>query len=152
MSVSTILNYDRGRLAKCGPHDSLVQAVKKMVNLQVNALAVTKERDQLVGILTDHDIMRALADCDGRLTDEPVTLQMSSKVVTCAPDTKLRQALSLMGKHGIRHLVVTEDEHPVAMLSIRDVLAKIHETEDLEIGVLRDIAVASRAAVSGWQR
>jgi len=119
-----------------------------MVELGVNALAVMDRRGQLVGVLTDHDVMRALADCNGRLTDEPVSLQMSSKVVTCSADTKLTQALSLMGKHGIRHLVVTENKLPIAMLSIRNILAKIHENELLEIEILRDIAVASRAAVT----
>jgi CBS domain-containing protein len=148
MSVKAILNYDRGKLAKCAPDDTLVQAVKRMVKLGVNALVVASTNDKLVGVLTDHDIMRALDDCDGRLTSELVSVQMSSKVITCTPDTKLKEALFLMGKHTIRHLVVVEEEHPVAMLSIRDVLARIHQNEILEIDTLRDIAVASRAAVT----
>lgn len=72
---------------------------------------------------------------------------MSPNVVTCSTDIKFVEALKIMGMHRIRHLVVVEDERPVAILPIREVLSQIHQDDKLEINVLRDMAIALRAAL-----
>jgi len=62
--------------------------------------------------------------------------------------TKLTESLRIMGKHKIRHLVVKEDGRAVAIVSIRDVLSQIHHNDELEVNVLRDIALASRGIIA----
>jgi signal-transduction protein with cAMP-binding, CBS, and nucleotidyltransferase domain len=53
-----------------------------------------------------------------------------------------------MGKHKIRHLVVTEADRAIAIVSIRDVLSQIHHNDELEVNVLRDMALASRGIIA----
>lgn len=148
MSVLNLLGSPAKELLYCSPEDEVLDVVCDLVNNNVNAIAVLDHEKNLVGILTDYDIMRALANACGDLTGFVAREWMTERVIACNFDTKLTDALRLMGKHGIRHLVVTDCGVPVAILGIREVLAKIHEKDELEIRVLRDIAVAARASLA----
>lgn len=148
MSVLNLLGSPAKELLYCSPEDELLDVVCDLVNNNVNAIAVLDHEENLVGILTDYDIMRALANARGDLTGFMAREWMTERVIACNFDTKLTDALRLMGKHGIRHLVVTDCGVPIAILGIREVLAKIHEKDELEISVLRDIAVAARASLA----
>ena len=147
MSVQSLLGKPDLALLACAPHDLLSDACALMVKNKVNAIAVIEDGLHLVGILTDHDVMRALDGRAGKLGVAPVFDWMTDKVITCSPDTKLTQAIRLMGKHGIRHLVVVDGTTPIAVLGIRAVLSKIHEQDEMEINVLRDMAVAHRSSL-----
>lgn len=129
----------------CEPETSLFDAAVEIADLDVNALAVVED-GILAGIITDHDIIRALADAGPDFNVSRVQDWMTSKVVTCALDDKLSQALNLMARHSIRHLVVIEDDQPVAVLGSKDVLTRIHENDDLELRVLRDLARVTHAS------
>ncbi len=148
MSVLNLLGSPARDLLFCSPADELLDVVRDLVNNNANAIAVLDEQETLVGILTDHDVMRALAHSHGDLTGVEVHEWMTDKVITCKYDTKLTAALQMMGKYGIRHLLVTDCGVPVAILGIREVLSKIHEQDELEINVLRDIAVAVRGSLA----
>lgn len=148
MSIKTLLGETTPDLITCRPSDELQVAVERMVENHLNAIAVMDTDGTLVGILTDHDVMRAIYQGKGRLADTQVYAWMTDKVVTCSPETKLTDALQLMGRHGIRHLVVTDLARPLAVVGIRKILAKIHEYDELEVKVLRDIAIAARASLA----
>lgn len=129
----------------CEPTTSLFDAAVEIAELDVNALAVVED-GQLVGIITDHDIIRALADSGPGFGGSKVQDWMTSKVVTCSLEDKLSKALNLMAAHGIRHLVVVEGDRPVAVLGSKEVLTRIHENDDLELRVLRDLARVTQAS------
>lgn len=148
MSIKSLINADVTHLTRCMPDDFLDEAIAKMVNANRNAIAVMDGADHLCGILTDHDIIRAVHDLQNKaraIEHEHVSNWMTNRVITCDVKTKLSTALQLMGRNKIRHLILTENALPVAIASIRDILAKIHEDDELEANVLRDIAVAARA-------
>ena len=111
MSVLNLLGRPADDLLYCAPWNDLVDVARTLVAKNVNAIAVLDEKEQLVGILTDHDIMKALAHGNGELGQEEVHNWMSNKVITCPTETTLSGTLRLMGKHSIRHLVVTEARH-----------------------------------------
>lgn len=143
MSVADLLG--QGEDFVCArPDQHLLDAARLMVSRNANALAVLAPDGKLAGILTDHDVMRALVSGDGDIEGQQVGAWMTHNVVTCAADARLDEALGKMGRHRIRHLVVVADGRPVGVLGIRALLAKIHQQDELEINVLRDVAVASR--------
>jgi CBS domain-containing protein len=145
MTVKSMIDLDTHPLA-CGAQDlTLKQAIERMVDMHVNALAILSHDQSLAGIITDHDVMRALYKNSGQLEDSIVGDWMSPHVKTCSVSTKLAEAMKQMGRHKIRHLVVEEDGKPLAIIGIRALLAKIHEIDEMEINVLRDIAVARSA-------
>ena len=151
MSLKSIIATDKKPLIHCMPSDFIDEAMSMMIDAGRNAVAVMERGNQLRGILTDHDIIRAVHDAQSKKQDiAALQIQdwMTSKVITCSVDTKLTESLSLMGKHKIRHLVVTEADRAIAIVSIRDVLSQIHHNDELEVNVLRDMALASRGIIA----
>lgn len=123
----------------------MLTALYLMVDLGVNALAVIGDGDELSGIITDHDVMRGLVANKGHLaSDTTVSNWMTRKVITCDAGTKPDAALRLMGRHKIRHLILMENQKPIGILGIRDLLSKVHADDELAMNVLRDMSVAVR--------
>lgn len=146
MTVRSIVNEHRARKAPfCTSEMSVFDAAVEIAELGVNALAVVDD-GKLAGIVTDHDIIRALADAGSDLEQVSVREWMTPDVKTCTPDDKLSDALNLMARYGIRHLVVVEDGVPVAVLGARDVLTRIHENDELQLRVLQDLARVTHAS------
>lgn len=142
MSIRALLGPSRPRLLSCSPRDSILKAVDLMVGDSGNAIAVLNPSGSLVGILTDHDVMRALHAGRGDVATAAVEAWMTRAVVTVSPDASLSEALRLMAQHHIRHLVVVEGMRPAAIVGSRAILAELHKEDALEISVLRDVAIA----------
>lgn len=126
----------------CTSGISIFEAAVKIAEIDVNALAVVDD-GILVGIITDHDIIRCLADTGSEFAEQKVSKWMTEKVVTCKSDKSLNDALNLMALRRIRHLVVMDGEQPKTVISSKELLTTIHEDDDLEIRVLRDMARAT---------
>jgi CBS domain-containing protein len=106
------------------PGLSLTEVAKRMVAKDVGAVLVT-EGKQLVGILTERDVLRAVA----RGIEESTTVAdwMTRDPDTLAPDESTQHAAVLMIHGGFRHLPVTENDEVVGMLSIRDLMRVVLE-------------------------
>jgi CBS domain-containing protein len=140
MTVRNIIKEHSSRKPPfCTPDMTVFDAAVEIAELGVNALAVVED-DKLAGIITDHDIIRALADAGSNLERVIVGEWMSPNVKTCTPDDKLSDALNTMGRYRIRHLVVVEGEKPIAVIGAKDVLTRVHENDELELRVLQDLA------------
>jgi CBS domain-containing protein len=114
------------------PDDDLAAAARKMWEQQTGSLVVL-DGPALVGIVTERDILRAVAT--GTPLDTPVSEVMSKDVITVEPGTSLREAAGIMTERWIRHLPVVEGGRLVGVVSQRDlagVLAgALNEPEDL---------------------
>ena len=114
------------------PDDSLAQAARKMWEQQTGSLLVL-EGQELLGIITERDVLKAVAA--GTPLDTPVSEMMSKELVTVEPATSLREAAAIMSEKWIRHLPVLEAGRLVGIVSQRDlagVLAgALNEPEDL---------------------
>ena len=113
--------------------DSLAEAAARMWNAQTGSLLVM-EGEHLVGIVTERDVLRAIAH--GMDPNQvPVKDLMRTDVITVGPQTSLKEAAKLMATKWIRHLPVMEGSKVVGILSQRDltgVLAEaLHEPEAL---------------------
>jgi len=103
------------------PANSLVEAARKMKNLDVGPLPVRGDNDRLVGMITDRDItLRAVAEsCDPRTTT--VKDVMTPDVVYCFEDQDVREAAQLMQEQQVRRLVVlNRDKRLVGIVSLGD--------------------------------
>jgi CBS domain-containing protein len=103
-----------------GPGHSLRDAAEIMIKHQVGS-AVVQDGDELAGILTERDVLRAVATgADAQRIS--VGDLMSSDVVTAGPDWDVVDAAAVMARHRIRHLVIYEGGQLLGVLSVRDVL------------------------------
>ena len=102
------------------PEESLADAAIRMRDHAVGSLAVFDGED-LVGILTERDVLRATAD--GAPSQETaVKAYMSAPPVVVRPQAEVLEACKLMVKHDIRHLPVVETGQVRGMVSARDLL------------------------------
>ena len=111
-------------LLSVAPDQRLAEVAKRMVDRDVGAVLVL-EHGRLVGILTERDILRAVA---GGITDETLVSDwMTRDPETMAPDETTRQAAVLMIHGGFRHMPIVEGDEVVGMLSIRDLMRIVLE-------------------------
>jgi CBS domain-containing protein len=116
------------------PDDTLAEAARKMWEQQTGSLVVT-EGDELIGIVTERDILKAAAT-GVDLESTRVSDAMTKDVVTAHPGMSLREAAGIMTDKWIRHLPVLDRGALVGILSQRDlagVLAgALNEPDTLE--------------------
>ena len=101
------------------PEDTIGEAAQKMVDRGVGA-AVVLDYGRLIGIFTERDLMRAVAD---RVHSSEARIRewMTAEPITITPETSAEEAAHTMLENGFRHLPVLEGERAVGILSIRDV-------------------------------
>ena len=114
----------RGLIA-CAPADSVGEVARIMIDNDIHAVVVM-EGARALGVVSQTDV--ALAR-QGRTAEQtralPVRDVMSPDCATCNADMLLSEAVSLMTGRRIHRLVVTEDDHPVGILSMTDVVRRL---------------------------
>ncbi len=96
---------------------SLQEGVAKMVEFTISSLVVTDD-GQPVGLITDADVKRAVAD--GLPPDTPVDDVMTTGLITVDISTTIREALETMSRQKIKHMLVTEQDDIIGILTLRD--------------------------------
>jgi CBS domain-containing protein len=115
-SVESIMTRD---LVRVEPATTLVDAAKRMVERQVGA-ALVFEADTLVGIVTERDVLRAVAR--GAAEATAVSEWMTGHPETIEPTDTTEHAAVLMIHGGFRHLPVAVGPDVVGIVSIRDLM------------------------------
>lgn len=109
------------RLVTAEPLESLADAARRMRDERVGCVAVT-EGDRLVGVLTERDLLRAMADgLSPRIA--PVAEYMTPNPYTVEAGEDIFEAAAIMVGHGIRHVPVLEDGRLAGVVSVRDLLS-----------------------------
>jgi CBS domain-containing protein len=107
------------------PQNTLRRAAKVMTDRGVGA-AVVIGSEKVVGIVTERDILRAIAD-DQDVDNTKVEDVMTRDVVSGAPGWDILKAVEAMAEGGFRHLLVMEMDDPVGIVSLRDLMTAMAE-------------------------
>jgi CBS domain-containing protein len=102
------------------PEDTLGEVATRMVERNVGSVVVF-DFGRLIGVLTERDIMRAVA-ARTHSSDARVREWMTADPITATADTSPEEAGRIMLEHGFRHLPVVEGERAVGIVSIRDLV------------------------------
>jgi signal transduction histidine kinase len=150
MQIGELLDRKGHQIYAVGPDWTVRKAAALIAERNIGATIVTDAAGHLVGIISERDLVRALNEFEGNLLDCRVSGVMTASVVTCAPETSVGDALSLMASHRIRHLPVVREDAVLGLISIRDVLEfRLESLEANFAAVLRgkrEAALAYRAA------
>lgn len=122
MSVATILNR-KGRDVACVTADvTLGRAVSQLSERRIGAVVVCDAAGAVLGILSERDIVRALARNGAAALDEPVDRHMTEKVVTCTEASTVDECMEAMTDGRFRHMPVVENGKLVGIVSIGDIV------------------------------
>lgn len=104
------------------PTDTIAAAVGILREKHIGALVVTGSDGGLVGILSERDIVRKLAETPGQTLPQMVEDNMTRDVATCAPQDTLVTVLRRMTEGRFRHMPVVDDGRLCGMVTIGDVV------------------------------
>lgn len=113
-------------IISCKPDDTVGTVARTMVEREIHAVVVMDEQGKAIGVVSQTDMVLAR---QGR-TPEQARAMLASAVMTpgcatCDADMLLSDAVSLLTGRRMHRLVVTENEQPVGVLSMTDVVRKI---------------------------
>lgn len=100
------------------PFDTIGEAAEKMQEANVGALVVTEDMVRIVGIITERDLLRAVAR-RARAAEARVRTWMTENPLTIEPETTVEEAARIMFAHNFRHLPVVKDGRPLGIVSLR---------------------------------
>lgn len=121
MIVKTILAAKGGEVVSIEPTADLVAAAKLLNTRRIGVLAVIDAGGRLVGILSERDIIRVLAESAGAAVQLSVAEVMTRKVSTCGVNDSTTSVLKSMTIGKFRHMPVLDNHRLVGMVSIGDI-------------------------------
>lgn len=138
MQVSALLeNRASADIISCAPEDSLHDAVLILAERRIGAMPVM-DKGEVVGIISERDVMYCLAAEGGAALAKPVREAMTAPVVTVECSVSCDEALALMSARRFRHLPVVENGKMRGFLSIGDLVkSRLEEVSD-EADAMRD--------------
>jgi diguanylate cyclase (GGDEF)-like protein len=99
---------------------SLLDAARILCANNIGALPVVGNEDNIVGIISERDLVRSLVKFQDQCLSKSISDIMITSVIVCRPDDLMDDVYEIMSAKNIRHIPVVEDEKLHAMLSIRD--------------------------------
>jgi CBS domain-containing protein len=136
MQVKEILRVKGNRLLSIEPSGRVADAVSTMAKENLGSLVVL-EQGRMVGMLTFHELLRALASRAGSLGDAKVSEIMMRNPVTATPEMEVNDLRRMMIDTGARYLPVMQDGKLLGVISFRDVAKAVLEEQDFENKMLK---------------
>ena len=142
MLVESILKTKGSDVATIAPEETVQAAAAVLARRRIGALVVIDARGEIAGMLSERDIVAAVAAHGGRAMERRVEEFMTRKVKACARDDTISHVMTLMTAHRVRHLPVLAQGRLIGIVSIGDVVkSRIEETEH-EAQSLREYVLA----------
>jgi CBS domain-containing protein len=138
MIVKNILADKRGNVVTIEPTADLATAVKLLAERRIGAVVILGADHRIVGILSERDIVRALAEHGPTVLNEPVGQVMTRDVNTCSEDDTIGELMDRMTTGRFRHMPVVQQGKLIGIVSIGDVVKSRVEEIDHEAKALRD--------------
>ncbi|MBV9077123.1 MAG: CBS domain-containing protein [Methylobacteriaceae bacterium] len=122
MAIEEILAGKGRHVVTIAPEQSLADAAEMLHRHRIGAVVVTDDGGQVAGILSERDVVRAVAEAGAGALGEPVSRRMTAEVVTCRPSCGLDELMDLMTRGKFRHVPVVESGRLQGIVSIGDIV------------------------------
>jgi CBS domain-containing protein len=125
MNISDILRHKGSDVITIAPSETVTALLAQLAEHNVGALLVrdTDAGSPVVGVVSERDVVRRLADRGAELLNAPVADIMTSVVVSCASKDSIDSVAETMTERRVRHMPVIDDEQLVGIVSIGDVVS-----------------------------
>jgi CBS domain-containing protein len=122
MDVAAILRQKSADVISLGPRASVAEAAQVLAENRIGAVLVRSPAGQVLGVLSERDIVRGLAGHGAQCLSSPVSELMTREVIACTPEDSVEHVMAVMTEHRFRHLPVKRGERLVGIVSIGDVV------------------------------
>ena len=130
MTISIILASKGREVVTIAPSASLASAVGLLVEKCIGAVLILGADRRVVGILSERDVVRALAERGAGALEEPVSQTMTRKISTCNENESVFNIMERMTDERSRHVPVVDQGKLVGIVSIGDVVK--HRLQEME--------------------
>jgi CBS domain-containing protein len=138
MTVRNILAGKGREVISIEPSATLAAAVALLAEKRIGAVLSLGADGRIVGILSERDIVRALAESGPPMLDQPVSQVMTRKVLTCSESETVSSIMERMTAGKFRHMPVVDQGRVIGVISIGDVVKhRLHDMEH-ESAAMRD--------------
>jgi len=121
-----------------GQNENISAAIQKLVEHDRGSLPVCNDKGELVGIITERDIVRKCFARSDALAKIKIQDIMSKQVIMGNPEDDLSYAINVMKQKRIRHLPLVDNQKVMGMISMRDLLGVQLEECKTEVRYLSD--------------
>ena len=129
MLVKNILGEKGREVISISSDATLSEAARLLARRRIGAIVVRDEAGALAGILSERDVVRAVADESVTALARPVSAYMTRAVATCTEQDTIEDLMEMMTNGRFRHMPVVENDRITGMISIGDVVkTRIAET------------------------
>ncbi|PKN19458.1 MAG: histidine kinase [Deltaproteobacteria bacterium HGW-Deltaproteobacteria-6] len=128
-----VTGFKSQSLITVAPDEFVSAAIQKLAEHNKGALPVCNEKNELVGIITERDIVRKCFVSGGDFVNKKIADIMTKQVAIATPDDDLDYAINTMKKEKIRHLPIVDGKRVVGIISMRDLLGFQYEETKAEI-------------------
>ena len=137
MNVETILHAKGRAVTTIRPGETVGAAIEMLVSRNIGALVASEDSEKVEGIISERDIVNALARHGAGLLSLTVAQVMTRPVVTCDPAESVGELMAEMTNRRIRHLPVVQDGRLCGIVSIGDLVKNRLDEIEYEASSLR---------------
>lgn len=130
MRINEVLRRKGDSVATLSPEASVEQLLELMAEHGIGAVVVSPDGQEVAGIVSERDVVRALHDQGADVLSRAVSTIMTSQVRSCVPEDDLETLARTMTDHRIRHLPVVVDGRLRGVVSIGDIVK--HRIDELQ--------------------
>jgi CBS domain-containing protein len=138
MTVAVILKHKGSQVESLRPGATLQQAVSLLSTKRIGAAVVLGNQGEVSGVVSERDIVNALAQHGASAMSMPIDKFMTREVVTCTMTDTADGLMEMMTRGRFRHVPVVEGGRLVGIVSIGDVVKRRIEDSDLERHAMRE--------------
>ncbi len=138
IKIKDVLARKGAEVVTIHENQSIHDAIKFLVQHNIGAVLVRDEGGEVVGIVSERDILREGSRNSEKLKATPVKTVMTRDLIVCEPDHTIEYVEQVMVKNNIRHLPVIADSRLVGILSMRDVVRARLKDVEVENRYLRE--------------
>ena len=138
MTVKAILSTKGSDVTTTDPTATLESGIRILAEREIGALVVLDAQQRVIGVLSERDVVRALAERGASALTEPLARVMTPKISTCTQSDAVNSIMEQMTADKFRHVPVVEEERLVGIVSIGDVVKHTLMGMKLESEALHD--------------
>jgi CBS domain-containing protein len=139
MHISDILRVKGTQVTTVQQTNTVASVVRILAEKRLGAVVVQDRWAKMVGIFSERDLVRALANRGADALGVEVRDLMTTAVITCSPADRVDAVMGKMTMNRIRHLPVIDEGRLAGIVSIGDLVHSRLDEKELEAGVLLDI-------------